>query len=176
MPDEHPLDLALLSDYRLLFGPDRWSFHDGASQIVGLNAQLTRGATAPSTESRATSHHASAVTTEGHGRQGRTPRPSPVRSRAHHRREGSAQGRRAGRPRTLEGAASSGGGAVAGGRQPPSTRCAAASGSIWHVPEGKRPAEEPPANYDPWRGLVAPAPRVARAEYALQLVGGVASS
>ena len=39
-PNEHPLDLVRLEDYRRLFGPDRWSFDAGSWQIVGLNAQL----------------------------------------------------------------------------------------------------------------------------------------
>ena len=39
-PNEHPLDLARLADYRRLFGPDRWSFDAGSWQVIGLNAQL----------------------------------------------------------------------------------------------------------------------------------------
>jgi 3',5'-cyclic AMP phosphodiesterase CpdA len=40
VPNEHPLDLARLADYRGLFGPDWWSFESGPWQVVGLNAQL----------------------------------------------------------------------------------------------------------------------------------------
>ena len=39
-PNEHPLDLARLADYRRLFGPDRWVFEAGRWAIIGLNAQL----------------------------------------------------------------------------------------------------------------------------------------
>jgi 3',5'-cyclic AMP phosphodiesterase CpdA len=39
-PNDHPLDLQRLADYRRLFGPDRWSLVAGTWQIVGLNAQL----------------------------------------------------------------------------------------------------------------------------------------
>jgi 3',5'-cyclic AMP phosphodiesterase CpdA len=45
-PTEHPLDLARLNEYRVLFGPDRWSLHEGAWQVIGLNAQLFGTATA----------------------------------------------------------------------------------------------------------------------------------
>jgi len=43
---EHPLDLARLKQYRVLFGPDRWALHAGAWQVIGLNAQLFGTATA----------------------------------------------------------------------------------------------------------------------------------
>jgi 3',5'-cyclic AMP phosphodiesterase CpdA len=39
-PNEHPLDLGRLADYRRLFGPDRWAFEAGRWTIIGLNAQL----------------------------------------------------------------------------------------------------------------------------------------
>ena len=38
---DHPLDLARLTDYRDLFGSDRWTLDAGAWQIVALNAQLS---------------------------------------------------------------------------------------------------------------------------------------
>jgi len=37
---EHPLDLAQLEEYRVLFGPDYWSLCTGAWQLIGVNAQL----------------------------------------------------------------------------------------------------------------------------------------
>src|SRR5262245_32435395 len=43
---EHPLDLVRLGEYRALFGPDRWSLHAGAWQVIGINAQLLGTATA----------------------------------------------------------------------------------------------------------------------------------
>lgn len=44
--------------------------------------------------------------------------------------------------------------------------------NLRHVPEGKRPAEEPPdPDYDPWRRFRS-GPRASRAEHTLQLVGG----
>lgn len=55
-----------------------------------------------------------AVTTERRERQKENQRPPPVGPTARHRREGEAQGRRARRPRTLEGAPSRGCGAAAG--------------------------------------------------------------
>lgn len=39
-PNDHPLDLHRLAEYRRLFGPDRWSLECGTWQIVALNAQL----------------------------------------------------------------------------------------------------------------------------------------
>jgi hypothetical protein len=44
-PTKHALDLARLEEYRVLFGPDRWSFHTGAWQVIGVNAQLFGTAT-----------------------------------------------------------------------------------------------------------------------------------
>ena len=45
--------------------------------------------------------------------------------------------------------------------------------NLRHVPEAERPAEEAPdPDYDPWRGPAPAGARVARAEDALQLVGG----
>jgi 3',5'-cyclic AMP phosphodiesterase CpdA len=45
-PSDNPLNLGRLEEYRLLFGPDRWSLNVGDWHLIGLNAQLFGTSTA----------------------------------------------------------------------------------------------------------------------------------